>query len=130
MNKLLIIAIFLAAIAIYLWYKMNKQHKKLLKEQFTQNEIKQLEQQKNKEYEEIKKKEKEILDGIEVYETKLGELEDILEKDTKTLNTKYTGDKLKEEMKKLIENYNINNKKIKDEIDLLLQKLNKVRGIN
>jgi hypothetical protein len=57
------------------------------------------------------------------------ELEDILERDTKTLNSKFTGDKLKEELNKLLDNYNKNEKLIKDEIDVLLQNLNKVRNI-
>ena len=130
MNKLLIIVIILALIAIFLWHNMNKQYKKQLKEKFSQDEVRQLEEQKNKEFEEIKKKETEIIDNIESYEKKLGELENILDNDKKTLNSKYTGDKLKEEINKLMDNYNINRKKIKDEIDLLLQNLNKVRGIN
>ena len=130
MNKLLIIVIILALIAIFLWHNMNKQNKKQLKEKFSQDEVRQLEEQKNKEFEEIKKKETEIIDNIESYEKKLGELENILDNDKKTLNSKYTGDKLKEEINKLMDNYNINRKKIKDEIDLLLQNLNKVRGIN
>jgi hypothetical protein len=47
------------------------------------------EDKNNKEFEEIKKKEKEILDQIESYEKKQSELEDILERDTKTLNSKF-----------------------------------------
>jgi type I site-specific restriction endonuclease len=129
MDKLLIIAIILGLIAIYLWYNKNKQYKKLLKEKFTIDEIKRIEELNNKEDEEIKKKEKEISNNIELLEKKLDDLEDIFERDNKTLNNKYTGDKLKEQKNKLMENYNNNNKLIKDKFDLLLQELNKVRGI-
>jgi hypothetical protein len=130
MNTSLIIVIFLALLAIYLYYNMKKNYNKKTKEQFEQDEIKLLEQQKLKEEEEQKKKEKQILDKIELLETKQNDLEAILEKDKKTLNSKFTGDKLKEEMKQLLENYNINLKIIKTEIDNLLQNLNKIRGIN
>ncbi len=130
MNTSLIIVIFLALLAIYLYYNMRKDYNKKSKEKFEQDEVKLLEQQKLKEEEEKKKKEKEILDNIELLEKKQSQLEDILEKDKKTLNSKFTGDKLKEEMKQILENYNINLKLIKTEIDKLLQDLNKVRGIN
>ncbi len=130
MNTSLIIVIFLAILAIYLYYNMRKDYNKKSKEKFEQDEVKLLEQQKLKEEEEKKKKEKEILDNIELLEKKQSQLEDILEKDKKTLNSKFTGDKLKEEMKQILENYNINLKLIKTEIDKLLQDLNKVRGIN
>ncbi len=130
MNTSLIIVILLALLAIYLYYNMQRDYNKKTKEKFVQDEIKRLEEEKLKEQDEQHKKEKEIEDNIEKLEKKQGELEDILEKDKKTLNSKFTGDKLKEEMKKLLDNYNDNYKKIRDEIDKLLQDLNKVRGIN
>jgi hypothetical protein len=130
MNTTLIIVIILGLLAIYLYYNMKKDYNKIKKEKFVQDEIKSLEDQKIKEQEEQKRKEKEITDNIELLEKKQGQLEDILEKDKKTLSSKFTGDKLKEEMKKLSDNYNVNYNKIKDEIDKLLQDLNKVRGIN
>jgi hypothetical protein len=130
MNKLLIIGIILAVIAIYLLYNMNIEHTTQLQEKFTQDEIKKLKEHSNKESEELKNKEKEILGNIEKYENNLSKLEDILENDKKTLNSKYTGDKLKENMKNLLDNYTKTEKQIKINIDMLLQKLNKVRGID
>jgi hypothetical protein len=130
MNKSLIIVILLALLTVWLYYNMNNAYKNKLKENFDQDQVKILEQQKIKEQEEQKRKEKEILDNIELFENKQEMLEDILEKDKKTLYSKYTGDELKDKTVKLLDNYTDNSKKIKEEINKLLQNLNKIRLIN
>ena len=128
-KTLLIIAIFVIFFALFTFYHASCHVKKSSIEQFTEDEIKQLEDKINKDNEERLKIDKQILDNIEAYESKQGELEDILEKDINILNSKYTGEKLQEQTTKLMNNYNINLQKIINEIDILRKKLRQIREI-